>query len=61
MTSAKAKTIVINPVSRIEAHGKVTIHLDEEGEVIDQIKTGQAAATGFPPERCPDSPPRIPW
>ena len=29
------KKITINPVSRLEGHGKVTIHLDEQGEVAD--------------------------
>ncbi|MFC1554062.1 nickel-dependent hydrogenase large subunit [candidate division KSB1 bacterium] len=28
-----SKTITISPVSRIEGHGKVTIHLDEKNEV----------------------------
>ncbi len=33
-TAAKsARKIVINPVTRVEGHGKVTIHLDERGEV----------------------------
>jgi len=29
------RTIEINPVSRIEGHGKVTIHLDENGNAVD--------------------------
>jgi NAD-reducing hydrogenase large subunit len=29
------QTLVINPISRIEGHGKITIHLDEQGKVID--------------------------
>jgi NAD-reducing hydrogenase large subunit len=29
------QTVVINPVTRIEGHGKVTIQLDEEGKVAD--------------------------
>ncbi|HEY5876334.1 MAG TPA: Ni/Fe hydrogenase subunit alpha [Ilumatobacteraceae bacterium] len=28
-------TIVIDPVTRIEGHSKITIHLDDEGEVVD--------------------------
>jgi len=32
---ATAKKITINPISRLEGHGKVTIHLDENGEVTD--------------------------
>ena len=32
-TSKSARKIVINPVTRIEGHGKVTIHLDAKGEV----------------------------
>lgn len=31
----KARKITINPVSRLEGHGKVTIHLDADGEVSD--------------------------
>jgi coenzyme F420-reducing hydrogenase alpha subunit len=30
-----SKTIEINPVSRIEGHGKVTIQLDDSGNVAD--------------------------
>jgi len=30
-----AQTITINPISRLEGHGKVTIHLDSSGEVAD--------------------------
>src|SRR6266496_4393280 len=29
------KTIVIDPVTRIEGHAKITLHLDEQGEVAD--------------------------
>ena len=29
------RTIVINPVTRIEGHGKITIHLNEHGKVAD--------------------------
>jgi NAD-reducing hydrogenase large subunit len=32
---SKARKITINPVSRLEGHGKVTIHLDADGEVSD--------------------------
>jgi F420-non-reducing hydrogenase large subunit len=32
-----AQTIVIQPVSRIEGHGKVTIQLDEQGNVADTM------------------------
>ncbi|HXZ30280.1 MAG TPA: nickel-dependent hydrogenase large subunit, partial [Dehalococcoidia bacterium] len=34
MASEVKKTIEINPVSRIEGHGKVTIQLDEAGNVV---------------------------
>jgi NAD-reducing hydrogenase large subunit len=30
-----SKTIVIDPVTRIEGHSKITIHLDEQGDVAD--------------------------
>ena len=29
------KTIVINPVTRIEGHAQITIHLDDNGHVTD--------------------------
>ncbi|MGA3089607.1 MAG: Ni/Fe hydrogenase subunit alpha [Terriglobales bacterium] len=29
------RTIVIDPVTRIEGHSKITLHLDEEGRVVD--------------------------
>jgi len=32
---AERKTIVIDPVTRIEGHSKITIHLDEQGQVED--------------------------
>jgi NAD-reducing hydrogenase large subunit len=35
MVSEVKKTIEINPVSRIEGHGKVTIQLDEAGNVVN--------------------------
>ncbi len=34
-TSTKEKKIVINPVTRIEGHGKVTIRMDEKNHVTD--------------------------
>jgi len=35
MTEANSKTITINPVTRIEGHAKITIHLDDAGNVAD--------------------------
>ena len=35
MTTTAADRIVIDPVTRIEGHAKITIHLDEAGEVRD--------------------------
>lgn len=35
MIENNTKTITINPVTRIEGHAKITIHLDEAGEVAD--------------------------
>src|SRR6476660_4489600 len=32
---ADRKTIIIDPVTRIEGHSKITIHLDEQGHVED--------------------------
>ena len=33
----KTETIMINPVTRIEGHAKITIHLDDAGEVADAL------------------------
>ncbi len=35
MTTTMKNTIEINPVSRLEGHGKVTIRLDDNGNVAD--------------------------
>lgn len=35
MTETSTKTITINPVTRIEGHAKITIHLDDAGNVAD--------------------------
>jgi NAD-reducing hydrogenase large subunit len=35
MTDVNTQTITINPVTRIEGHAKITIHLDDAGEVVD--------------------------
>lgn len=35
MTDTNSKTITINPVTRIEGHAKITIHLDGAGNVAD--------------------------
>ncbi|NTU81999.1 MAG: Ni/Fe hydrogenase subunit alpha, partial [Chloroflexales bacterium] len=32
-----AKTIVIDPVTRIEGHAKISIYLDDEGAVRDAV------------------------
>jgi NAD-reducing hydrogenase large subunit len=32
---AEKRTIIIDPVTRIEGHAKITLHLDEQGEVSD--------------------------
>jgi hypothetical protein len=32
---AEKRTILIDPVTRIEGHAKITLHLDEQGEVSD--------------------------
>jgi NAD-reducing hydrogenase large subunit len=46
MVTEFKKTIEINPVSRIEGHGKVTIHMDEAGNVAD-AKFGITQFRGF--------------
>jgi NAD-reducing hydrogenase large subunit len=35
MTDVNSQTITINPVTRIEGHAKITIHLNEAGDVAD--------------------------
>jgi len=35
MTRPRGKTIIIDPVTRVEGHGKVTVHLDGDGRVSD--------------------------
>src|SRR5450755_1859523 len=34
---AEKRTIVIDPVTRIEGHAKITLHLDEQGNVADAM------------------------
>ncbi len=29
------RTIIINPVTRIEGHARISIHLDDDGKVVD--------------------------
>jgi NAD-reducing hydrogenase large subunit len=58
MTTA-AKKITINPISRLEGHGKVTIHLDSSGEVeeaflhITQFRGYEHFCQGRPFEEMP--------
>ena len=33
MTTSKARVIEISPITRVEGHGKVTVHLDENNQV----------------------------
>ena len=53
------RKITINPISRVEGHGKVTIHLDEQGEVNDarfhvlQFRGFEAFCRGRPFEEMP--------
>lgn len=54
-----SRTITINPISRLEGHGKVTIHLDAEGEVdgarfhITQFRGFEKFCEGRPFEEMP--------
>jgi NAD-reducing hydrogenase large subunit len=49
-----SKTIVIDPVTRLEGHGKISIHLDDQGEVVDaqfhvtQVRGFERFAQGRP-------------
>lgn len=53
------RQITINPISRVEGHGKVTIHLDEKGKVEDarfhvvQFRGFEAFCRGRPYEEMP--------
>ena len=53
------RQITINPISRVEGHGKVTIHLDEKGDVEDarfhvvQFRGFEAFCRGRPYEEMP--------
>ena len=42
----KTRTITINPISRLEGHGKVTIHLNADGEV-DEARFHVTQVRGF--------------
>ena len=54
-----ARKITINPISRVEGHGKVTIHLDTDGEVeaarfhITQFRGFERFCEGRPFEEMP--------
>ena len=54
-----SQTITIDPVTRLEGHGKITIHLNNAGEVNDaQFHVTQVAALSASPRggritRCP--------
>ncbi|WP_319408584.1 Ni/Fe hydrogenase subunit alpha [uncultured Desulfosarcina sp.] len=56
---APSKKITINPLSRIEGHGKVTIHLDENGDVcesrfhVTQFRGYERFCQGRPFEEMP--------
>jgi len=55
----KARKITINPISRLEGHGKVTIHLDDRGEVraarfhVTQFRGFERFCEGRPYEEMP--------
>lgn len=60
-----SKTIVIDPVTRIEGHSKITIHLDDNGEVVDaqfhvtQFRGFERIAQGRPIHEMPSIMARI--
>lgn len=66
-----SKEIVIEPVTRIEGHAKVTIHLDDKGDVSDakvhtlELRGFEKFCIGRPVEEMPQITPRIcgvcPW
>jgi F420-non-reducing hydrogenase large subunit len=69
--SGKAKTLVIQPVTRIEGHAKITINLNDEGNVdtarvnVIELRGFEQFAIGRPVEDMPRITPRIcgvcPW
>lgn len=46
MTTDKRKTIEVNPISRIEGHGKITVYLDDSGNV-DEARFHVTQFRGF--------------
>ena len=54
-----SQTITIDPVTRLEGHGKITIYLDGKGEVEDaqfhvtQVRGFESFARGGRSTRCP--------
>jgi NAD-reducing hydrogenase large subunit len=40
------KTITINPVTRVEGHGRITLHLDADG-VVDDARLHVTQVRGF--------------
>ncbi|MGE5311070.1 MAG: Ni/Fe hydrogenase subunit alpha, partial [Nitrospirota bacterium] len=56
---AKAKKITLNPISRLEGHGKVNIYLDGKGEVesaqfhVTQFRGYERFTHGRPYEEMP--------
>lgn len=65
MSAEKAKTIVVNPVSRIEGHGKITVMLNGKGEVegarfhVTQFRGFEAFTQGRDFREMPVITPRI--
>lgn len=60
-----SRTVVIDPISRLEGHGKVAIFLDEEGNVqraylqVPELRGFEAFAVGRPAEDMPQITSRI--
>jgi NAD-reducing hydrogenase large subunit len=54
-----SQTITIDPVTRLEGHGKITIYLDGQGEVEDahfhvtQVRGFERSARAGRSTRCP--------
>ncbi|MBN1759742.1 MAG: Ni/Fe hydrogenase subunit alpha [Chitinispirillaceae bacterium] len=59
------KTIVIDPITRLEGHGKIDIHLDDRGEVesaffqVPELRGFEAFCVGRPAEEMPQITSRI--
>jgi len=59
------KTITISPITRLEGHGKIDIHLDDDGNVSDcffqvvELRGFEEFLKGRPAEELPRITPKV--